>query len=83
MVVAPETPTGGAAMTVNTYLVDGMTCAHCAAAVTREVAAIPGVEAVDVDVPARTVVVTAAAEPDDAAVAAAVAEAGYAFAGRR
>jgi copper chaperone len=69
-------------MTVNTYLVDGMTCAHCAAAVTREVAAVGGVQDVAVDVSARTVIVTSAEEPDDAAVAAAVAEAGYAFAGR-
>lgn len=69
-------------MSIHTYLVDGMTCDHCAAAVTREITGIEGVEAVTVDVAARTVVVEAATEPDEHTVAAAVAEAGYAFAGR-
>ena len=69
-------------MTTLTYLVDGMTCAHCAAAVTREVSGVSGVQDVTVDVAARSVIVTSDADPDDAAVAAAVAEAGYAFAGR-
>lgn len=69
-------------MSTQTYVVEGMTCGHCAQAVTREVATVAGVEAVDVDVAAGTVTVTADAPADDA-VAAAVDSAGYVFAGRR
>ncbi|WP_218566251.1 heavy-metal-associated domain-containing protein [Vallicoccus soli] len=54
-----------------------MTCDHCARAVTEEVTALPGVTAVDVDVPAGRVVVTSDRPLDDAAVAGAVEEAGY------
>ena len=45
-------------MSTSTYNVTGMTCGHCAAAVTEEVAAVPGVNAVEVDVEAGTVLVT-------------------------
>lgn len=38
--------------------VDGMTCAGCAKAVTKALAAVEGVEAVDVDVKAKTATVT-------------------------
>ena len=44
-------------MTETTYTVTGMTCGHCAAAVTQEVAAVPGVAEVEVSVEAGTVVV--------------------------
>jgi copper chaperone len=63
-------------MDQTTYSVTGMTCAHCAAAVTEEVGAVPGVTSVEVDVAAGTVVVTGE-EIDDGAVRAAVDEAGY------
>jgi copper chaperone len=63
-------------MDQTTYTVTGMTCAHCAAAVTEEVGAVPGVTSVEVDVAAGTVVVTGE-EIDDGAVRAAVDEAGY------
>jgi copper chaperone len=67
-------------MTTQTYLVEGMTCDHCVAAVTREVGAVAGVDGVAVDLAAGRVAVTGAAgEP---AVAAAVAEAGYALVSR-
>lgn len=36
-------------MSEDVYEVDGMTCAHCVAAVTDEVGRIPGAETVDVD----------------------------------
>jgi copper chaperone len=62
---------------VNTYTVTGMTCAHCAAAVTEEVSAVPGVQGVEVDVAAGTVVVRGDAVSDER-VRAAVDEAGYA-----
>lgn len=63
-------------MTTRTYTVDGMTCTHCVNAVTLEVRKVSGVSEVTVDLPAGTVTVTG--DPlDDAAVAAAVDEAGY------
>lgn len=63
-------------MTQTTYSVTGMTCAHCADAVTREVSDVPGVESVDVTVETGTVVVTGEDVSDDA-VRAAIDEAGY------
>jgi copper chaperone CopZ len=63
-------------MTIRTYTVEGMTCGHCVSAVTQEVSKVPGVSDVAVDLDTKTVTVTG--EPvDDAAVAAAVYEAGY------
>ena len=64
------------------YAVEGMSCAHCERAVTEEVTALDGVTAVSADAAAGTVTVTAAGEIDEAALAAAVAEAGYALGGR-
>jgi copper chaperone CopZ len=58
------------------YTVVGMTCGHCRAAVAEEVGAVPGVEAVDVDLQTGALTVTGRGL-DDEAVAAAVAEAGY------
>jgi copper chaperone CopZ len=72
--------------TTVTYDVVGMTCAHCVHAVSQEVAALPGVSDVRVDlVPAGTsrVHVTSDAALDPADVAAAVDEAGYALADQR
>ncbi|QAY60758.1 cation transporter [Microbacterium protaetiae] len=66
-------------MSTTTYRVNGMTCAHCVQAVTREVSALDGVDDAVVDLQAGTVAVTGAASETD--VAAAVAEAGYALAG--
>ena len=58
------------------YLVPGMDCAHCAASVHAEVSAVPGVESVEVDLATKRVDV--AGEPlDDAAIRAAIEEAGY------
>ncbi len=61
--------------TTSTYRVDGMTCDHCARAVRSEVAEVPGVVDVDVDLAARTMTVTG--DVDAAAVRAAVESAGY------
>jgi copper chaperone CopZ len=63
-------------MTTRTYTVEGMTCGHCVSAVTGEVTKVPGVSDVAVDLAAKTVTVTGD-DIDDAAVAAAVDEAGY------
>ncbi|WP_309067532.1 cation transporter [Microbacterium sp.] len=67
-----------------TLLVDGMTCAHCVSSVTEELSAVPGVEEVSVALTAggtSTVTVRSAGPVDDAALRAAVAEAGYAISG--
>ena len=63
--------------TEKTWTVTGMTCGHCAAAVTEEVTAVPGVASVEVSVEAGTLTVVGDAV-DEAAVRAAVVEAGYA-----
>ncbi len=72
--------------TTTDYRVTGMTCGHCASAVTEEITALDGVTAVDVALVeggTSTVTVTSDAPLDEAAVAAAVDEAGYALAGPR
>jgi copper chaperone CopZ len=58
------------------YTVQGMTCAHCVASVREEVSEIPGVEAVDVDLASGRMTVEGTGV-DEAAVRAAVVEAGY------
>jgi len=68
-----------AAVTVS-YTVEGMTCQHCVNAVTEEVAKLPGVQRVEVDLPTGAVTVTSDASLDDAVVRAAVDEAGYVLA---
>ena len=64
-------------MAETTYTVEGMTCGHCAGAVTEEITRIAGVERVDVDVASGSVVVTSDRPVARAEVAAAVDEAGY------
>ncbi|MGI6878910.1 heavy-metal-associated domain-containing protein [Microbacterium sp. gxy059] len=66
-------------MATRTYTVQGMTCQHCVMSVTEEVGEVPGVESVDVDLASGRLSVTAP-RIDDAAVASAVSEAGYALA---
>jgi copper chaperone len=66
-------------MTATTYQVTGMTCEHCARAVTDELTEVPGVRAVRVDlVPGGTSAVTVSSDATLAAdaVAAALDEAG-------
>lgn len=60
-----------------TFQVEGMTCDHCRIAVTTEVSAVPGVQAVTVDVEAGTVTVSTDQPVDRSDIAAAVDEAGY------
>ncbi|MFD8012700.1 cation transporter [Streptomyces sp. NPDC058955] len=68
--------------TSTVYAVSGMTCGHCRTAITTSVSALEGVLSVDVDVDAGRVTVTTDGAPDDAAIAAAVDEAGYELTGR-
>ena len=64
-------------MSTATYTVAGMTCAHCVAAVTEEVGAVPGVTGVEVDLATGALTVTSDTPVDRAAIADAVDEAGY------
>jgi copper chaperone CopZ len=64
----------------STYTVIGMTCGHCVSSVSEEVGAIPGVEAVEVDLATGALNLTSDAPVDVAAVRAAVEEAGYVLA---
>ncbi len=59
-----------------TYRVPGMSCAHCTAAVGGELRQVAGVDAVDVDLESKLVRVSGAGL-DDAALRAAIEEAGY------
>jgi copper chaperone len=59
-----------------TYSVPGMSCGHCKAAVTAEVSAVAGVESVDVDLETKLVRISGESL-DDAALRAAIDEAGY------
>jgi copper chaperone len=58
------------------YLVEGMTCEHCRVAVTDEVSKVDGVVSVDVDLITKLVHVHGT-DVDEAAVVAAIDEAGY------
>lgn len=64
-------------MARTTVTVTGMTCAHCVAAVTDEVGALPGVTGVAIDLDSGPVDIDAEAPVDPVALAAAVDEAGY------
>jgi len=59
-----------------TYTVPGMSCGHCEHAVSSELQDVAGVESVDVDLDTKLVVVHGDAL-DDAALRAAIEEAGY------
>ena len=72
--------------TTATYPVDGMTCDHCVHHVTSELTALPGVTDVQIELVvggSSPVTVTSDAPLDQAAVEAAIAEAGYALSPKR
>jgi len=62
-------------MTIRTYSVPAISCGHCKAAIEGEVARVAGVEQVVVDIDSRSVEVTG--DVTDAAIRAAIDEAGY------
>jgi copper chaperone CopZ len=64
-------------MTTNEFQVTGMSCGHCESAVRGEVAKVAGVEQIEVSAASGRLLISASAPLDDAAVLAAVAEAGY------
>ncbi|AMW08846.1 copper-transporting ATPase [Streptomyces qaidamensis] len=69
-------------MPATTYAVSGMSCGHCKATLTKVIGELDGVSGVEVDLGSGHVTVTGSAEPDDAAIAEAVDEAGYELTGR-
>jgi copper chaperone CopZ len=64
-------------MATSEYQVTGMTCGHCEGAVRGEVGRLPGVEQIEVSSATGRLVVRSADALDEAAVLAAVDEAGY------
>lgn len=64
-------------MASNEYAVTGMTCGHCELSIREEISEIAGLEVVEISAQSGTLVVSAEDAIDDAAVLAAVAEAGY------
>jgi copper chaperone len=60
--------------TQRVYSVPGISCEHCVNAITGEVSSLDGVTKVDVDLEVKTVTVVGG---DDAAIVAAIDEAGY------
>ncbi|MDI3418538.1 heavy-metal-associated domain-containing protein [Streptomyces luteolus] len=64
------------------YQVAGMTCGHCEGAVSAEISELPGVTSVKAVAATGQVTVVSEAELDEAAVRAAVDEAGYELTGR-
>ena len=64
-------------MTTTDYTVTGMTCGHCENAVRDEVSQIDGVTDIQVSAHTGRLSITSTAPLDDAAVIAAVDEAGY------
>ncbi|GLX10708.1 heavy-metal-associated domain-containing protein [Microbispora sp. NBRC 16548] len=65
----------------STYTVTGMTCGHCVSSVSEEVGAVAGVTDVRVDLSSGLLTVETDGGVDDAAIVAAVREAGYDVAG--
>ena len=63
-------------MSTISYSVPDISCGHCRSAITREVSTVTGVESVEVDLKTKTVTVTGD-RLDNAAVVAAIDEAGY------
>jgi copper chaperone CopZ len=59
-----------------TYTVPDMRCSHCKQAVSSELGEVPGVDSVDVDLDTKLVTVRGQ-DLDDAALRAAIDEAGY------
>jgi copper ion binding protein len=64
-------------MTIERFEVPGVSCQHCVNAITKEVAAIPGVRSVQVALDSKTVTVEHAEQVGADAIVAAINEAGY------
>ncbi|NUW45919.1 heavy-metal-associated domain-containing protein [Nonomuraea rhodomycinica] len=67
--------------TTATYTVKGMTCGHCVSSVKEEVGEVPGVTGVEVDLQSGLLTVASEQPVEQAAIVAAVEEAGYSVEG--
>lgn len=74
-----QTDTQGSVTAV--YKVSGMSCGHCEGAVSAEISGLPGVSSVTAVASSGEVTVVSAAPLDEAAVRAAVDEAGFELTG--
>jgi len=72
----PYEPRGELVAESVTYSVPAIHCAHCATSIREEVSEVEGVDEIDVDLEAKRVTIQGR-ELDDAALRAAIAEAGY------
>ncbi|MEU5096333.1 heavy-metal-associated domain-containing protein [Streptomyces sp. NPDC020996] len=77
MTAQSDTP----ASVTTVYKVSGMSCGHCEGSVSGEISEIPGVSSVKAVASTGEVTVVSAAPLDEAAVRAAVDEAGYELVG--
>lgn len=75
--VEPRLPEKGGNTMKKILTVEGMMCGHCQAHVTKALQAVAGVDAVEVDLAKKQATVTFSREVDDAALKAAVSDAGY------
>jgi copper chaperone CopZ len=64
-------------MSTSEFQVTGMTCGHCEMSIREEVGQLPNIDGIDVSAQTGRLVVTSSAPVDEAAVLAAVDEAGY------
>ncbi len=64
----------------NTYIVEGMTCGHCAQAVTNALKSLNDTADIQVDLEKKTVTVSGI--DDEAAISEAVEDAGFDFKGK-
>jgi copper chaperone len=76
MIVTTHDQEAQVLLETKTYSVPGVHCGHCEAAVKRELEAVDGVQSVAVDLE-RKLVSVSGSELDDAALRAAIDEAGY------
>lgn len=68
-------------MSTTTVTVTGMSCGHCATSVREELAEIPGVRAVDVDLVSGNVTIDSDIAVEAEAIKTAIEDAGYQLAG--
>jgi copper chaperone CopZ len=59
------------------YKVPDISCEHCVRAITNELASVPGVEVVNIDIPTKLVTVRHTDNVSDEQIVATIAEAGY------
>ena len=72
-----QTKTGGTKTMNKTMKIEGMMCAHCTGRVEKALAALDGVDKVEMSLEGKSAVLTLSKDVDDAVLTGAVTEAGY------